>query len=118
MSELIQMAKGARVSPAEMQAITATKTSNVQHARGHNAMILFVEFVTGSGTFSVKVQGGTPNNAAFIDVYKEDGNAMTIASATASKAIVLKGIPEYFKIVATEDSNGATINVHYELFTI
>lgn len=116
--ELIQMAKGAIVSPTELQSITATTTSNVQRARGHNAMIMYVEFVTGSGTWSVKVQGAIAGNGTFIDVYKEDGNAMTIASATASKAIVFKGIPEHFKIVATEDSNGATIKVHYELFTI
>ena len=99
-------------------ALTAvTTTSPAQKAKGHNAIIIFAK-ITGTGTWSIKVQGATSGNGTFMDVTDYKGDAMAISSATASKAQVFKGLPENFKIVATEDANGATIEVDYELITL
>ncbi len=113
----VQLARGPVVAPSELTAIEATTTSAAKRARGHNSIIIYVDFTAGSGTFSIKVQGAEKDGGTYIDMYKEDGNAMAMASVTADKAQVFSGIPEHFKIVATEDSNGATISVRYELFT-
>lgn len=118
MINVVQLDRGPVVSPPELTGIIATTTSIARQAKGHNAMILYVDFTAGSGTWSVKLQGAEKNGGTYIDMYKEDGNAMAIASATADKAQVFKGIPEHFKIVATEDANGATISVRYELLTV
>lgn len=118
MGPLVQFARGSAVSPAEMTGITATTTSKVCSARGHNALILYTKFVTGSGTWTVKIQGALTADGTYMDMYDSAGNLMAISSATASKAKLMVGIPSHFKIVATEDSNGATVDVGYELLTV
>jgi hypothetical protein len=102
-----------------MDSITATTTSVKQESRGHNAMILMADFESGSGTFTIKIQGKMPGTVdTFIDHYDSAGNLMQMASITADKSQFFVGIPDDFKIVATEDSDGATISVAYELLTV
>lgn len=112
---MIQLAKGKRKTV--LSAIEATTTSEPQKANGHNALILFFNIGAGGGKYSVKLQGLSPDGA-YIDLYKEDGNQMILSEATADKAQVFTGIPETFRIVATEDVNGSAATIGYELFTI
>jgi hypothetical protein len=46
------------------------------------------------------------------------GYQMKMNAITASRAQLFVGLPDDFKIVATEDVNGATIDVAYELITV
>lgn len=112
---LIQLARGSKVTAHS--AITATATSVFQKCRGHNALILYVDFTAGTGTWTVKIQGKSILGA-YIDMYDNNGNAMSIASITADRAQLFVGIPSDFKIVATEDADGATVTVSYELLTV
>lgn len=118
MGGLVQLAKGAIVSPAELQAITATKTSNYQRANGHNAVIIHFDIGAGGGAWTLKIQGATANNGNFADMYDSNSNLMSTGSISADRCQLFVGIPEHFKIVATEDVNGSTVSVSYELLTV
>lgn len=113
---IVELKRG-RIVNALAAGTDATATSKAQKAKGHNSVIIYAT-ISGSGTWTVKIQGAPTPTGTYIDMYKDDGNAMSIASATASKAQVFRGIPENFKIVATEDVSGATITVDYELITL
>ena len=113
----VQLSRGKRVAPPELAGITGTTTSKNQNMKGHNAIILFINFTVVAGQFSVKLQGKSPDGE-YIDVYNEAGTLMGISNATADKAVVLRGVPSDFKIVATEDTDGGTATVSYELLTM
>ena len=113
----IQLAKGTK--KVLMDSITATTTSVRQEVKGHNALILYVDFEAGSGTFTVKIQGKMPGTTdTYLDMYDNAGNLMQLASITADRAQLFVGIPDDFRIVATEDADGATISVAYELLSV
>jgi len=116
MVNLLQLARGAKV--VAHSGISATATSAEQNSRGHNAMILYFDLTAATGTWTIKIQGKCPITNAFIDMYDNTGTLMSMASVTADKAQLFVGIPDNFKIVATEDVNGATITVAYELLTV
>lgn len=97
--------------------ITATETSQPINGKGENTMILYVIFTAGAGTFSFKVQGLVGIDT-WVDVYDLNGDLMGISSATATQGKLIAGIPDNFRIVATEDADGATVDVAYETFTL
>lgn len=111
----IQLARGNRVTVHS--GITATATSTNQESRGHNSLILYANFTAGSGTWTIKIQGKSPDGA-YIDMYDVNGNAMELSSITADKAQFFVGIPNDFKIVAEEDGDGATVTIGYELLSV
>jgi hypothetical protein len=113
---LVQLEKGKKVNviPAGTD---VTKTSNYVRAEGHNAMIVHAD-VTGSGAWTIKVQGALAPNDNFADMYDANGSLMSMGSISADRCQLFVGIPEYFKVVATEDTNGATIQVDVELLTV
>lgn len=98
--------------------IIGSTTSIKQECKGHNAMLLYVNFAAGAGTFTVKIQGRVPNTDTYVDMYDINDNLMGISSATASKGRFIAGLPQDFKIAATEDVNGATIDVAYQLISV
>lgn len=114
MVNLIQMAKGARV--LLMNGVVVTTTSTPCKANGHNAITIYFNITAGSGTWTIKLQGKSPNGT-FTDIYDFKGDQMYINGATADKAQSFLSLPETFRIVATEDGNGATVDVSYELFS-
>jgi hypothetical protein len=116
MTMLVQLAKGEIVTP--LTGITVTTASQPKSMRGHNALILYFLMTAGSGTWTIKIQGATAVNGTFVDMYDINGVQMAISSVTASRSQVFVGIPEHFRIVATEDVNGATITVAYETLTM
>jgi hypothetical protein len=115
---LMQLAKGEIVTPTELTGVTATVTSQPKSMRGHNSLILYFLLTTGTGTWTIKIQGATAVNGTFVDHYDINGVQMSIASVTASRSQVFVGMPEHFRIVATEDVSGATVTVAYETLTM
>lgn len=116
---LVQLARGNKVTPSELTGITATATSGNQRSNGHNAVILSIAFTAGSGTFTVKIQGKFPKSTStYIDMYDNAGNLMQLNGVTADRMQLFVGIPDDFRIVATEDADGATVSVAYELITV
>jgi hypothetical protein len=100
-------------------AITASVTSaNCKNydSNGQNAMILYL-YINGTGTWTVKIQGKSPSGV-YMDMYDVNGSIMAISSATASKAQLFVGIPSDFKIVPTEDADGAAATIGIEMFSV
>lgn len=113
---LTQLAKGSinEVIPA----LTAVTTTSVaQKAKGHNAMIVHAD-ITGVGAWTIKVQGAEKFNGTYKDMFDANGNSMSTGSISVDRCQLFVGIPENFKIVATENTDGATIAVQVELFTV
>lgn len=113
---IIQLDRGEAVT--EHNSITATTTGKKRKCNYNNAMELYFILVSGSGTWTIKIQGLAPDGTNWIDYYDNNGNQMAISSVTASKAQTFVGIPEIFRIVSTEDVNGATVTVAYKLFSV
>lgn len=108
----IGMAKGAVVTAHN--AITATATSAEIDCRGYNAIIIEAAISVAASNWTFKLQGCMTSGGTFIDLY-ELANTGVMADMSyqtnASKMFVFKGIPDYIKIVATEDVDGATVTV-------
>lgn len=116
-NNIIKLDRGKKLTihDAITASVTAANCLNY-NSNGQNAMILYV-YINGTGTWTATIQGKSPNGV-YMDVYDVNGNLMTISEATASKAQVFVGIPENFKIVPTEDSNGAAATIGIELFSV
>ena len=113
---LIQLYKGT-VENAIPALTAGTTTSVAKHSKGHNALIVFAN-ITGTGAWTIKIQGATSKNGTYLDLYDQNGNQVTTGSISGDRAQFFVGLPNYFKIVATEDTNGATIQVDYELLSV
>jgi hypothetical protein len=100
-----------------MSGITATTTSSNQKANGHNAIRIDFRITVGSGTWTIKIQNKSVTGA-YIDAYDHNGNQMYINGATADKSQVFLYLADDFRIVATEDGDGATVSVSYQVFSV
>ena len=114
---MIQIARGYKSNPTELTAITGTVTSSCKECRGHNAIMVYLA-ITGTGTWTITIQGRIPKTDTFVDMYDNNGNLLTIASATVSQGRFMVGLPYDFKIVATEVGGTATASISYELLTV
>lgn len=95
-------------------AITETATSAEIDCVGYNAIMLEVSISVAAKNWTFKVQGCMVSGGTFIDCYElANTGTMTLMSyqTNASKIFVFKGIPDYVKIVATEDEDNATVTV-------
>lgn len=117
MMGLVQLARNGAITPSELTTITATTTSTAKKSDQHNALVLYFNITAGAGTWTVKLQGKS-GNGTYTDAYDVNGNAMELSGVTADRCQTFVGIPSEFKIVATEDVNGATVTVSYELFSV
>ena len=111
MTDVYMMSKG-NVTLA-LKDKTATSTSDPIDARGYNAVLVY--FTTSAkNNWTVKVQGCDTRNGTYADVY-EQANTGAMAAMSyqldANKIFLFKGIPDWIKIVATEDVDGATVTV-------
>ena len=107
-----KMSKGAVTT--SHSAITATATSAELDCRGYNAILLEVAISVAVKLWTFKVQGCVVSGGTFVDCYElANTGAMTLMSyqTNESKIFIFKGIPDYVKIVATEDEDGATVTV-------
>lgn len=95
-------------------AITETATSAEIDCRGYNAILIEADISVAAKLWTFKVQGCMVSGGTFIDCYElANTGTMTLMSyqTNASKIFVFKGIPDYVKIVATEDEDTATVTV-------
>jgi hypothetical protein len=111
MAQMTKIYKGA-VTTAH-NAIVGTTTSAAIDCRGYNSTLIQATIsVSHNWTFSV--QGCLTSSGTFTDWYEQaNTGVMTLMSyqTNASKGFVFKGVPDYVKIVATEDVDGATVSV-------
>jgi len=74
---LIQLYKGT-VENA-IPALTAeTTTSVAKHSKGHNALIVFAN-ITGTGAWTIKIQGATSKNGTYLDLYITISHAIELS---------------------------------------
>jgi len=110
------LAKGS-VKNAIAAATAATTSSIALKDDGHNAILIYFD-ITGTGTWTVKIQGAISQNGTYMDFYDQNGNLMSASTLTADRCQLFIGLPTWFKIVATEDVDGATCKVDYQLLTV
>jgi hypothetical protein len=94
-----------------------TTTSRAVKADGHNAILIYCE-LAGTGTYSVKLNGASSFDGTYMDVYDHNGELMHTGNISTSRVQLFVGVPENFKVVATELVDGSTIKVDYELLTV
>lgn len=110
----IGMAKGSVINA--LKAITQTTTSPKIDCRGYNAVLVEVS-ISAAKNWTFKVQGCMTSGGTFVDMY-ELANTGTMAAMSyqtnSSKMFVFKGIPDYIKIVATKNEDGASVTVNVQ----
>ena len=97
-------------------AIDATATSAKICTEGYNGILVDVEF-SGAQNWTFSVQGSTLENGTFKDLYEmANTGTMTLMSyqCNASRMFVFKGVPDWIKIVATEDVTGVNVTVRVQ----
>ena len=112
---LVKMGKGT-VTTAH-SAISATATSSAINVNFHNAALVAVDF-TGSGSWTVKLQGALTSDGVYKDLYDNNGSLLSTGSISADRIQLFVGLPENIKVVATEDSGTASITVKVQPITI
>lgn len=109
--DVAKMSKGGVVTAHS--AITATATSSEIDCSGFNAVLVEAS-LSGAYNWTFKVQGCLQSGGTFVDCYEQANTGSMVAMSyqtNASKIFLFKGIPDYIKIVATEDADGATVTV-------
>lgn len=97
-------------------AITATATSDIIDCRGKNALL--VEFViTGAANWTISIQGSLTKTGTYCNIY-ELANTGSMAQMSyqlnSNRLFIFKGIPDWIKVVATEDADGQTVTVRVQ----
>lgn len=95
-------------------AIEATATSDAIDCRGYNAVLVSAAISVATKLWTFKIQGALSSNDTYADCYElANTGTQTLMSyqTNASKVFLFKGIPDYIKIVATEDEDGAKVTV-------
>ena len=98
-------------------AITGTATSTAIDCRDFNSVLVDVDISVLAKNWTFSVQGSLLSTGTFKDWYEQaNTGVMTLMSyqTSASKGFVFKGIPDYIKVVATEDEDGATCTVRVQ----
>jgi hypothetical protein len=99
----------------------ATTTSMPIDARGKNAVLLKINIEGAAANWTVKLQGSFTRNGTYLDLYEQanTGNMVVMSHQTnASMMILFKGIPDWIKVVATEDEAGAKCSVDVQLLNV
>ena len=91
--------------------LTATATSSEFVSNGYNAMLVEV-IITGSGSWTISLQGSSSSGGTFSNVYDNNKTQQTTGSISASRIQLFTVTPDFMKIVATEDSGTATCSVN------
>jgi hypothetical protein len=117
------MSKGAYLSAVAlgMSAKTATTTSSEIDARGYNAILISIAISVQVKNWTTKLQGAFVSTGTYFDLYEmANTGTMTLMSyqTNASKMFLFKGIPDYVKIVATEDEDTSTMSIEAQLLNV
>lgn len=105
---------------ALMNQVEATTTSEPVDARGKNAVLVKIT-LTGAVNWTIKLQGCFTRNGTYVDLWElANTGLMTQMShqTNISKIILFKGIPDYIKVVATEDVDGQKCSIEIQLLNV
>ena len=104
-----------------INAVVATTTSRPIDAKGKNAVLLKITIADAVQNWTVKLTGSFTRGGTYVDLYElaNTGSMAQMSYQTnASKMILFKGIPDWIKVVATEDVNAATCSVDVQLLNV
>ena len=111
-TDVYKMSKGSPTTAHS--AIVATATSDIIDCSGRNALLIYFTSSLTDKNWTIKVQGCETRNGTYSDCY-ELANTGSMAAMSyqlnSSRIFLFKGIPDWIKIVATEDADGATVTV-------
>jgi 3-deoxy-D-manno-octulosonic acid (KDO) 8-phosphate synthase len=101
-------------------AITATATSAIVDCRGYNAIL--IDFtISGTANWTISLTGSLNRNGTYKALYElaNTGSMAAMSYQTnASRLFIFKGIPDWVKVVATEDADGQTVTVKVQPLNI
>jgi hypothetical protein len=100
-------------------AITGTATSDAVDCEGYNSLLVLAD-ISISKNWTFKVTGCDTSGGTFKDCYANNGGTMAVMSyqTNSSKVFMFTGVPDYIKVVATEDEDGATVTVKVQPLNI
>jgi hypothetical protein len=110
--ELDKLPKGSVITAHD--AITETATSAEIDCTGYNAVLIEAIITEATQNWTFSLQGALTSGGTYADLYElaNTGSMAAMSYQTnASKVFLFKGIPDFIKIVATEDVDGATVTV-------
>lgn len=96
--------------------IDATATSKPIDCRGYNS-IMVQAILSATQNWTFKLQGSMNEQGTYTDLYEQANSGSMVAMSyqtNASKMFLFKGIPDWVKVVATEDVTGATATVYVQ----
>lgn len=97
-------------------AITATATSAAVDCRGYNA-ILIEHVVSGAANWTISLTGSLTRHGTYGALY-ELANTGSMAAMSyqlnSNRVFIFKGIPDWVKVVATEDAGAETVTVRVQ----
>jgi hypothetical protein len=96
-----------------LSAITATATSAAIKCIDQNALLLSAN-LTGTGVWTISVQGKFTFDGTFMDIYDNNGNQLTLGSISTNQIRLLACIPDFIQVVATLVSGTGTLTVRVQ----
>jgi len=111
-SNAISLKKGA-VSTVH-NAITGTALSAEIDCTGYNAILIEVAISVSVKNWTFSLQGCLASGGTCVQIYElaNTGSMAAMSSqCNASRMFLFKGIPNYIKVNANEDEDGATVTV-------
>ena len=94
-------------------AIAATATSGPIDCRGYNAIL--IEFtISGAANWTTSLTGCLTRNGTYRALYELANTGSMVAmsyQANSSRLFIFKGIPDWVRVVATEDVDGQTVTI-------
>jgi hypothetical protein len=95
-------------------AITATATSGEINCTGFNSILVEVAISGGANNWTFALTGCLASGGTFVPLYEQANTGSMVAMSyqcDSSRTFLFRGIPDYVKVVATEDVNGSTVTV-------
>ena len=120
MTEIDSKTKG-DVTTTHAAGTSETTTSAIVECKGKNALLVEVTISGGAANWTFKVQGALKRNGTYFDLYQQNAAGTWTAMSyqfNASRMFVVYGIPDYIKIVATEDAGSSTVEVRVQPFVM
>jgi hypothetical protein len=98
------------VTTAHAAGTAATATSSAIDCRGFNGIL--IDFaITGAANWTISITGCDTDTGTFKNVYLTDSTTQMSLQLNANRVWSWKGVPNYIKVVATEDADGQTVTV-------
>lgn len=95
-------------------AITETTTSAEINCSGYNSILVEVAISGGANNWTFSLTGCMVTGGTFVNLYEQANTGSMVQMSyqcNASRTFLFRGIPDYVKVVATEDVNGSTVTV-------